>query len=222
MNKEKFAGFSLIEFLIVLAVSVSLISLVYIVFKKVKVSEDAQVIVSNINVVSEKYKELYADRVVSYADRVVSYDETVTGNDDNSGIFDYVTEGLYTKKNYSLAGSSSEVYINKTSLISLNNSGNLFNINLIVDKNLCVKVLTQLLATGNYIITPDTMSGSSKTYANSDTKGLAALPNNTEYITNYNQTMLISDCTQSIQPDLAAVLGDSFTNATSMNIIVVP
>lgn len=207
-------GFSLIEILIVLAISISLIAFVYVIFKKVKISEDANSVITDVNVISQKYKSLYLGRTITY-------DQTVSGTDDNSSIFDYVTKGTYAKKKFSLAGSSTEVYMNKTSIVSLNNAANLFNINLIVDRNLCEKVINALLATGNYIITPDTMSGNSKSYVNASNQSLATLPKNVLYTTSYNQTMLTNDCNNSVQPELASMIG-GLSNDSSMSIIVIP
>lgn len=207
---RKLNGFSLLELVLVLGIIAALVVGAYLVYKKVDSDRRANSVVQKIGAVAGNYKSLYSGVA----------NPTSTSND--KAVFDYLTDGIYKKTSISVGGASSSGYMADNSFLMIHSSDNYLYMELIVDKDICTKVVTSLLAQAQYIITPDSTTGSSSSYANPATNGLSSLPGGAYYITSYTPSMISNDCSQNISSDLSSALGDGFSHIADINLILMP
>lgn len=203
-------GFSLIELMLTFAILVVLVIGAFITYKKVKVDNEANAIISDINIVTSNYKNIALSKNGSLL---------ASDTDDYTGIFNFVTKDIYKTKTFSLAGSSSSVYMNKNSMLQLVMSEGFFSGSLMIDKDACPKVVTKLLASGVYMINSDSLSGDSITYVSKNNSLLGTLPAGLTYSTNYNSTDIIKVCSIKMSSDIASALGDSANGISALSSI---
>ena len=209
-------GFSLIELLLTLSIIAALTVLAFIIYEKVKMNSDVNNIVSNLNSVTYNYQQIMNG---NNADATKDY----------TGLFNVITKGVYTLKSYSILGQTTKVYMNKNALLSLSVSSVSSNesflvIDLFVDKKNCPQVVDQLLDSGNYIIQPNSTTGS-VSLANKSNPYLGSLPSAFSYKTNYTMSDIVSACNIGLSSDLAKLLGGSasiFENLDSVGMYYFP
>lgn len=136
-------GFSLIELILTFAMLITLILGIFFVYKKVKVDSDVREIITNLSIVTNNYKSLTANKNTPMV--------SDNGETYSSSFYDYMVKDVYKKLPQSIDGKN-PAYVNKTGEVSLDYNKNYLDIVLIVNIDVCEKLATQLLSSGNYVV----------------------------------------------------------------------
>lgn len=200
-------GFSLIELMLTFAILIVLMIGAFFIYKKVKVGNEVNSVISDLNIIYSNYKSISGQK----------NDMIVNGSD--SKVYDFLTNGIYEKKGLTLGSGSIMIYTNKNSLVQfgyspLSDNRSVLSMAFFVDQAACPSIVEKLLASGNYMVRANASDYSSATYASKNNPYVGIPESGVNLSTNYNSTDIIQSCNAKISQQMAASLGNAANYST--------
>lgn len=182
-NNSARKGFSLIE----ITLSISLILLLGIsgfwVQQKLYNSNSANETIKNINLMSSNLRSIASGNVLNV-------------NSGDFAFFDYLVSDLYKRT------TSNNYYYGDNVLFKFANYNGFIEMRILVNKNICPKIVSDLLNTSLYAIKINPITNLSTLYINPNASTPSSIKKNQYVSNNYDPSILVPECNSGVKSNL--------------------
>lgn len=183
LNKAIKKGFSLIEITLALSLILLLGISGFWIQQKVYNSNSANETIKNINLMSSNLRSIASGNVLNI-------------NNEDFAFFDYLVADLY-KRN-----TGKYYYYADNVLFKLVNYNGFIEMKLLVNKNICTKIASDLLSTSQYAIKINPITNLSTLYVNPNSSTPSLLKKNQYVSNNYETGVLVSECNSGVKSNI--------------------